>query len=154
MKRLFLALAFYICTESAQAQHHIVIADMDTRLPLTGAIVSTDAGERAVSNHKGVVTLERAARSATVSAKNYMQRRVGIADTVMLIPQEVVLDNVDVTAPKLGFDMQKSLRSVKENAKLDEQARKGFDMLGVFSLMFPSKKKSRADKIKKILEHY
>lgn len=53
MKRLFLALALYICTESAQAQHHIVIADMDTRLPLTGAIVSTDAGERAVSNHKG-----------------------------------------------------------------------------------------------------
>ena len=158
MKRLFLALALYICTASAQAQHHIVIADMDTRLPLTGAIVSTDAGERAVSNHKGVVTLERAARSATVSAKNYMQRRVGIADlardTVMLIPQEVVLDNVDVTAPKLGFDMQKALRSVKENAKLDEQARKGFDMLGVFSLMFPSKKKSRADKIKKILEHY
>lgn len=73
MKRLFLALALYICTASARAQHHIVIADMDTRLPLTGAIVSTDAGERAVSNHKGVVTLERAARSATVSAKNYMR---------------------------------------------------------------------------------
>ena len=66
----------------------------------------------------------------------------------------MVLDNVDVTAPKLGFDMQKSLRSVKENAKLDELARKGFDMLGVFSLMFPSKKKTRAEKIKKILEHY
>ena len=91
MKRLFLALALYICTASARAQHHIVIADMDTRLPLTGAIVSTDAGERAVSNHKGVVTLERAARSATVSAKNYMQRRVGIADltrdTVMHSPE-------------------------------------------------------------------
>lgn len=108
---------------------------MDTRLPLTGAIVSTDAGERVVSNHMGCVSLERACRSATVSAKNYMQRRVGVADmardTILLIPQEVVLDNVDVTAPKLGFDM-----------------------LGLFSLMFPSKKKSRAEKIKKILEKY
>ena len=90
---------------------------MDTRLPLTGAIVSTDAGERVVSNHMGCVSLERACRSATVSAKNYMQRRVGVADmardTILLIPQEVVLDNVDVTAPKLGFDMQKALRSVR-----------------------------------------
>ena len=50
--------------------------------------------------------------------------------------------------------MQKALRSVKENAKLNEQAQKGFDMLGVFSLMFSSKKKSRAEKIKKILERY
>ena len=158
MKRLFLALVLDICTESVCAQHHIVVADMDTRLPLTGAIVSTDAGERVVSNHLGRVSLERACRSATVSAKNYMQRRVGVADmardTILLIPQEVVLDNVDVTAPKLGFDMQKALRSVKENAKLNEQAQKGFDMLGVFSLMFPSKKKSRAEKIKKILERY
>ena len=57
LKRLFLALVLDICTESACAQHHIVIADMDTRLPLTGAIVSTDAGERVVSNHLGRVSL-------------------------------------------------------------------------------------------------
>lgn len=158
MKKLMLTLALDICTESACAQQrHIVIADMDTHLPVPGAVVATDGGERAVSDHRGTATLQRAFRSATLSAKNYMQRRVGLAemaaDTLMLIPQEVQLKGVVVTAPKLGFNVQDALRGVKENAALPKPG-EGVNLLGIFSAMFPSKKQTRAEKIKKILEKY
>ena len=151
-------LTFAACAGMARAQHRMVVADMDTRLPLPGAVVATDGGERAVADHTGLVQLLRPAHSATVSMKNYMQRRVGTAglmrDTLLLIPQAIQLEGVVVTAPKMGLDMSGAMRQARENAKLDNMARQGFDLLGVLGLMFPSKKKARADKIKKILEKY
>lgn len=158
MKKLVITLALDICAETTCAQQrHIVIADMETHLPISGAVVATDGGERAVSDHTGTATLGRTFRSATLSAKNYMQRRVGMADmardTLLLIPQAVQLQGVVVTAPKLGFDVQKALRDVKENAALPKPG-EGVNLLGIFLTMFPSKKQTRAEKIKKILEKY
>ena len=157
-KLVLTTLAIDLCAETACAQQRrIIIADMESRLPVPGAVVATDRGERAVTDHTGTATLERTFRSATVSAKNYMQRRVGTgdmaADTLTLIPQQVQLKGVVVTAPKLGFDVQEAMRGVKENAALPKPG-EGANLLGIFSLMFPSKKQTRAQKIKKILEKY
>lgn len=158
MNKLVLTLALDLCAETACAQQRrIVIADMETRLPIPGAVVSTDRGERAVTDHAGTASLQRTFRSATVSAKNYMQRRVGsadiAADTLLLIPQQVQLRGIVVTAPKMGFNIQEAMRDVKENAALPKPG-EGVNLLGIFSAMFPSKKQTRAEKIKKILEKY
>ena len=67
--------------------------------------------------------------SATVSKKNYMQRRVGAAelqqDTIYLIPQEVVLKEVEVTTPGFSFDTKKALSKEMENAKFNQQVAQG-----------------------------
>lgn len=153
---LFLALA---ATATASAQRFPVIADMDTRLPLSGAIVSTSGGQRLTTDYTGHFHSSLPINSATISKKHYMQRRIGTAelqqDTVFLLPQAVVLDEVVVSTPGFSFDTQKALREIKENAALPNP-NQGFNLLGIFSALFPSKAKTqtRADKIKKILEKY
>ncbi len=161
MKILTVIIAALLYASAAHAQRHIVVADMDTRLPLPGVVISTDNGQRATTDYLGSTHTALPFRSATVSKKHYMQRRVSYdetqRDTIFLIPQEVVLEGVEVTAPGMAFDMQKSMRSISENAKLTQQAQQGFNLLGLFGLLFPSKKSKgiqRADKIKKILDKY
>lgn len=161
MKFLAAIVALTLYTSAAMAQKHAVVADMDTHLPLPGAIVATDNGQRAITDYLGHFHTQMAFSSATISKKHYIQRRVGSAelqqDTIFLIPQEVVLNDVVVTAPSLSFDMQKSMRSISENAKLTQQAQQGCNLLGLFQLLMPSKKSKsagRAGKIKKILDNY
>ena len=96
--------------------------------------------------------------SATVSKKHYMQRRVNATelqqDTLFLIPQEVVLNDVVVTAPGMSFDMKKAIQKEMEVARLPKPS-EGFNLLGLFQLIMPkAKTQSRADKIKKILDKY
>lgn len=161
MNRIFvIILCLYACS-FAEAQKMPVVADMDTRLPLLGVVVSTDNGQRVMTDNFGHFHTQLPFASATVSKKHYLQRRVsGLElhkDTLFLIPQEVVLEDVVVKAPGMAFDMQKSMCRISENAKLNEQARQGFNLLGIFGLFFPSKKMKaagRAESIKKILDKY
>lgn len=161
MKRIATIMAASLAACAACAQRHIVVADMDTRLPLPGVVIATDNGQRATTDYLGSAHTALPFRSATVSKKHYMQRRVSYdeaqRDTVFLIPQEVVLDDVVVTAPGMALDMRKSMNSISENAKLNNMAKNGFNLLGLLQLLAPSKKskaQSRAESIKKILEKY
>lgn len=161
MKRLAaIILCLYACI-SADAQKMPVVVDMDTKLPLSGVVVSTDNGQRTTTDSFGRFHTQLPFASATVSKKHYLQRRVsGVElrqDTLFLIPEEVVLKDVVVTAPGMAFDMQKSMRSISENAKLTQQAQQGFNLLGIFTALFPSKKSKaagRAESIKKMLDKY
>lgn len=159
-KNLTILLVLAFCVAKAAAQKHPVIADMDTRLPLSGVTVATDNGQRATTDCFGRFRTDLPFASATVSKKHYMQRRITEAelrqDTVFLIPQEVVLADVVVTSPGFSFDVQKALRSVKENASMPNP-NQGFNLLGLLQLLVPSKSaktQTRAQKIKKILENY
>ena len=161
MKFFTLTIMLTLCSSAAIAQKVKVVADMDTRLPLPGVVIATDNGQRATTDYLGRFHTQLAFSSATVSKKHYIQRRVSAAelqqDTIFLIPQEVVLNDVVVTAPGMSFSMQKSMRSISENAKLTEQAKQGFNLLGLMQLLVPSKKSKgmqRAEKIKKILDNY
>ena len=160
MKSLATILSLALCCTAARAQKLPVIADMETRLPIQGATIATDNAQRAVTDYAGRFHTPLAFGSATVSKKHYMQRRVGAAelrqDTVFMIPQEVVLDDVVVTAPGFSFDTRKALQRERENAALPNPAQ-GFNLLGLFQLLVPSKKakaQDRAQKIKKILDNY
>lgn len=134
---------------------------MDTRLPLSGVVVSTGNGQRATTDFLGHFKTELPFSSATLSKKHYMQRRVSSLelqqDTIFLIPLEVVLDDVVVTSPGFSLDLKKSMQNISENAKLTQQAQQGFNLLGLFNLLIPTKRskaQSRAQKIKKVLDNY
>ncbi len=160
MKKTTQALLLTLFCTAAHAQHHPVIADMDTRLPLSGVVVSTSNGQRVTTDYTGRFHTQLPFSSATVSKKHYMQRCVGTTelqqDTIFLIPQEVVLEGVVITSPGFAFDAQKATRSIRDNAALPNP-NQGFNLLGLFQLLSPSKSmktKSRAEKIKKILDKY
>lgn len=141
-------------------QHRAVIADMDTRLPVAGAVVAASNGLRATSDYAGHWSMATAASSATISCKGYMQRRVNAdelrQDTIFLIPQEVMLGGVTITAPGASFDTQKAMRGTRENISLPDPS-KGFNLLGILHMIAPSGKakgRERARKIKGILDKY
>ena len=159
MKKLFTTIYITLLCLDSMAQRQTVVADMDTRLPIAGAVVSTAGGKRLTTDYTGRFGSALPIKSATISKKHYMQRRVSDTelrqDTIFLIPQEVVLNDV-VTAPGFSFNTQKALRSVKENAALPNPAQ-GFDLLGIVQILVPTKKAKsaeRCEKIKKILDRY
>lgn len=161
MKFIIVTIALALYSSAALAQRCKVVADMDTRLPLSGVVIATNNGQRVTTDYLGQFHTQVSFSSATISKKHYIQRRVDatelLQDTIFLIPQEIVLNDVVVTAPGMKFNMQGSMRSISENAKLTQQAQQGFNLLGVFGLLFQSKKSKasgRAEKIKKILDNY
>lgn len=105
MKKLFTTIYITLLCLDCMAQRQTVVADMDTRLPIAGAVVSTAGGKRLTTDYTGRFGSALPIKSATISKKHYMQRRVSDTelrqDTIFLIPQEVVLNDVVVTAP--GF---------------------------------------------------
>ena len=160
MKKLFTTIYITLLCLDCMAQRQTVVADMDTRLPIAGAVVSTAGGKRLTTDYSGRFRSALPIKSATISKKHYMQRRVSDMelrqDTIFLIPQEVVLNDVVVTAPGFSFNTQKALRSVRENAALPNPAQ-GFDLLGIVQILVPTKKAKsaeRCEKIKKILDRY
>ncbi len=160
MKQLLATLALAVAAAPVQAQRRHVVADMDTHLPIAGAVVAADNGLRAATDATGHFAMAMPFTSATVSRKYYMQRRVGKAelasDTIWLIPQEVVLSEVVVTTPGRQFDSRAALRSVRENASLPNPSQ-GFNLLGIIQTLIPSKKQrhaARLEKLKKVLDKY
>lgn len=160
MNRIIAIYTMMCCCLAARAQKMPVVADMDTRVPIAGVVVSTNNGQRVVTDYTGRFHTQLPFSSATVSKKHYMQRRVNATelqqDTLFLIPQEVVLNDVVVTAPGMSFDMKKAMQKEMEVARLPKPS-DGFNLLGLFQLIMPSAKakaQSRAGKIKKILDKY
>ncbi len=160
MKHIVATLLFALVCAPLSAQRRHVVADMDTHRPIAGAVVAADNGMRASTDATGRFSMAMPFTSATVSHRHYMQRRVGkaelAADTIWLIPQEVVLSEVVVTTPGRQFDSRAALRSVRENAALPDPS-KGFNMLGIIQKLIPSKaqkRSARVAKLKKVLENY
>lgn len=160
MRKIITILASAVFYIEAEAQKYPVIADMDTHFPLAGVSVAGNNGQRATTDYSGKFHTTLHITSATISKKHYMQRRVGATelqqDTLFLIPQEVVLNDIVVTSPGFSLDMQKAMQGIKDNAKLPNP-NQGFNLLGIFQLLAPSKKTKaygRAEKIKKILDNY
>ncbi len=160
MKQFLATLTLAAAAAPSAAQHRHVVADMDTHLPIAGAVVAADNGLRATTDATGRFAMAMPFTSATVSRKHYMQRRVGQAelasDTIWLIPQEVMLAEVVVTTPGRQFDSRAALRSVRENAALPDPS-KGFNLLGIIQTLIPSKAQkhaARLGKLKKVLEKY
>lgn len=160
MNKIEAALCASLLPCAVMAQRSPVVADMDTRLPLAGVAVSASDGQRLTTDYGGRWHSSMPFASATLSKKHYMQRRVDAAelrqDTLFLIPQEVVLDGVVVTAPGLSFDVRRAVKGEIDNACLPKPGA-GVNLLGILQMLVPSGKSraaSRAERIKKILDKY
>lgn len=75
-------------------------------------------------------------------------------DTVFLIPLEVTLSGVVVTAPKRSFDAAAAAKSATKDAALMNPPM-GFSPLGLLFMLIPKKHKAtHLEKLKKVLDNY
>ena len=148
MKHIAIAVLTLAASLPLSAQRRVVLADMDSRRSLPGASFITDRNERLVADGGG----------ASVSCRGYLQRRVTAAevpgDTIFLIPLEVTLAGVTVTAPHRSFDAAAAVRSATKDAALMHPM-VGFNPIGLLLTLLPKRHFfSHNEKLKKILDNY
>lgn len=110
MKRIFF-LFLCLSTLAAKADDSIpmrklVIADIETHVPMRGAIVSTMSGYRDTTNWRGVCYVPASFDTLTVSKVNYIAERLvpaDLKDSTFLIPTGGAISEVTVWG-KNGID--------------------------------------------------
>lgn len=66
MKKLFTTIYITLLCLDSMAQRQTVVADMDTRLPIAGAVVSTAGGKRLTTDYTGRFGSALPIKSATI----------------------------------------------------------------------------------------
>ncbi len=105
MQKIFLSL-FLLCVAifSAKAQdgkatRKLVVADMETKVPMRGVIVSTKDGFRDTTNWRGVCYVPQMFDTLTVAKANYIPERLlpkELKDSTFLIPAGKAIGEVTV----------------------------------------------------------
>lgn len=155
--QLTLPLAFALWCSTAHAQTHGVVAGLDTRLPLRDAKVSTDLGMSATTNYLGQFSLAGSFRSASISCKGYLTRRLNAdefhTDTLFLIPLAVKLRGVEIVAPKATRDVKQWMRSTAATV-VQKNNGMAFDMFSMFDHRVRKVSEAERKKQKRVLDNY
>lgn len=104
MKRIvFLLLCIIAISAHAQvdslAPRKLVVADIETRVPMRGVIVSTKSGYRDTTNWRGVCYVPAKFDTLTISKVNYIAERIlpsELRDSTFLIPAGSAISEVTV----------------------------------------------------------
>jgi len=92
--------AFLLCAcLKAGAQGVVVIADIETRVPVRNVTVRTNTSRQAVTDYTGTFYLAEDYQSATLTHMNYLSRtltRKEMKDTVFLLPKTHTLSEVTI----------------------------------------------------------
>jgi len=164
--RIYLLLAVLLCCLCASAQRRLIVADVETRVPVGEANVLSN-GLSIQTDTLGYVTVPDSCRSLLFSHVNYESRLINleeVRDTVFLISKLLNLKEVVVFGKtphvedfeELNKRMQPSIRDLQlAGAKPGD----GINLLGLFSYLIPkkwkkSKKERRQERMKHILDEY
>lgn len=85
--------------QDVQPQRKLVVADMETRVPMRGVIVSTQDGYRDTTNWRGVCYVPQTFDTLTVYKPNYIPERLvqnELKDSTYLIPAGSAISEVTV----------------------------------------------------------
>lgn len=97
---LFLCLApLALKAQDGQSQRKLVVADIETRVPMRGVIVSTRDGYRDTTNWRGICHVPQEFDTLTVYKANYIPERIVLAelkDSTYLIPAGSAISEVTV----------------------------------------------------------
>lgn len=149
---LFLLLACRVGLLSAQCR--FMVLDMEIYEPISNVTVYTERGDKFTSNERGQVVINRPFSSVTLSHKGHVPRtlrREELRDTIRLLPRDVTLNEVVITAkaPQVSHQVE---RSVKQETALYGNAPSGHDFLK-FLERNKVRKKIR-EKARKAVENY
>ena len=159
-------LAALMCSLLLSAQRQLRVVDVETLMPVAGANVVTK--ERAVqTDSMGCITVSDSCRTLVFSHVNYESRMLNleeVKDTVFLISKLLNLKEVVVFGHDKREDKMKDLKSQLGLSKTDAQliaasSNQGMNLFGLIGKLIPnkwrkSKKESRRERLKRVVEEY
>jgi len=159
-------LAALMCSLLLSAQRQLRVVDVETLMPVAGANVVTK--ERAAqTDSMGCITVSDSCRTLVFSHVNYESRMLNleeVKDTVFLISKLLNLKEVVVFGHDKREDKMKDLKSQLGLSKTDAQliaasSNQGMNLFGLIGKLIPnkwrkSKKESRRERLKRVIEEY
>ncbi len=106
-----------LCSLCARAQMDVVVADIESGVPLRDVKIYTDSGSVAVTDYRGMARIDRPFSSATVTHPKYLGTTVGrheLVDTLYLLPKANTLNEVVVWG-----ESRKGIKSMVAGATRD-----------------------------------
>lgn len=161
---MLLAVLMYSLLLSAQRQLRVV--DVETLMPVAGANVVTKEST-AQTDSMGCITVSDSCRTLVFSHVNYESRMLNleeVKDTVYLISKLLNLKEVVVFGQDKRGDKIKDLKNQLGLSKTDAQLiaanpASGMNLFGLIGKLIPkkwrkSKKESRRERLKRVVEEY
>ena len=147
------------------AQRQLRVVDVETLVPVAGANVVSKA-RTAQTDSMGCITVSDTCRTLVFSHVNYESRMLNleeVRDTVFLISKLLNLKEVVVFGQKKRDEKLKDLKNQlglsKTDAQLISASNQGMNLFGLIGKLIPnkwrkSKKESRRERLKRIIEEY
>ena len=147
------------------AQRQLRVVDVETLVPVAGANVVSKT-RTAQTDSMGCITVSDSCRTLVFSHVNYeslMLNLEEVRDTVFLISKLLNLKEVVVFGQKKRDEKLKDLKSQlglsKTDAQLISASNQGMNLFGLIGKLIPnkwrkSKKESRRERLKRIIEEY
>ena len=159
-------LAGLTCSLQLSAQRQLRVVDVETLMPVAGANVVTKE-RSAQTDSMGCITVSDSCRTLVFSHVNYESRMLNleeVKDTVFLISKLLNLKEVVVFGHDKREDKMKDLKSQLGLSKTDAQliaasSSQGMNLFGLIGKLIPkkwrkSKKESRRERLKRVIEEY
>ena len=148
------------------AQRQLRVVDVETLFPVAGANV-VSKNRTAQTDSMGCITVSDTCKTLVFSHVNYESRMLNleeVRDTVFLISKLLNLKEVVVFGQKKRDDKLKDLKNQLGLSPLDAQligasTNSGMNLFGLIGKLIPnkwrkSKKESRRERLKRIIEEY
>ena len=148
------------------AQRQLRVVDVETLVPVAGANV-VSKNRTAQTDSMGCITVSDTCKTLVFSHVNYESRMLNleeVRDTVFLISKLLNLKEVVVFGQKKRDDKLKDLKNQLGLSPLDAQligasTNSGMNLFGLIGKLIPnkwrkSKKESRRERLKRIIEEY
>ena len=159
-------LAALMCSLLLSAQRQLRVVDVETLMPVAGANVVTKEST-AQTDSMGCITVSDSCRTLVFSHVNYESRMLNleeVKDTVYLISKLLNLKEVVVFGQDKRGDKIKDLKNQLGLSKTDAQliaasSNQGMNLFGLIGKLIPnkwrkSKKESRRERLKRVIEEY
>lgn len=151
-----LGIRLYAQRDAANTYRKVVIADMETRVPLRNVWVSTYQGFSDTTNYRGVCLLPRQFDTLYISKKGYMPVRIpftAVKDTTYLLPEAHRINEVTIWGKDLANNLKKNVGMWSQQATQGAESPSGRDFL-FFLDRRSIRDKKQLKKIKKIFKEW
>ena len=162
MRRLLLAFMLTALCVVARGQRRLVVVDVETRVPIRGVNVVSNAHKADTTDWQGLVTVPDSCRSLSLSHVKYESRILNVSevqDTIFLISKLMGLPEVTVLGQGKNEDRLKELKKSLVLDPTDAQLiaadpSQGFNVLGLLKALLKKRKESKKERFRRMLEEY
>jgi hypothetical protein len=152
-----IAFLLFLVSQHTEAQIRRVVISTETGIPVRDVVVTTDRGERTVSNWEGAFVLNDTAFHEMSLGNTHYERRTmyreELTDTIELIPNINSLGEVVVIGRARGQAFSQRFSADKSELKALDRASPNSGTLSPGELL-RKKRKKKLEQLERILKNY